>query len=123
MARILVLDDVPEIVRSLHRILEPAGYEVVGATTARDALQALNKRPADLVITDIFMPDRDGLEFIQDLRARYPDIKILAMSGGTDNFPADSFLTVARHFGSQRSIMKPFEPAALLQAVSELLSS
>jgi CheY-like chemotaxis protein len=123
MARILVLDDVPEIVAGLHRILVPAGHDVVAASTAKDALNILSKRPADLVIMDIFMPDRDGLELITDLRDGYPGVKILAISGGSQRFPPGQFLTVARHFGADSTLMKPFTPAALLEAVSALLSS
>jgi CheY-like chemotaxis protein len=123
MANILVLDDVQEITVLLQRILESAGHEVAVACSVKDALDVLSKGPTDLVITDIFMPDRDGLEFIKDIRARYPSIKILVISGGGKNFPAQPFLTLAQHSGAQQTLMKPFGPAALRQAVSELLST
>jgi CheY-like chemotaxis protein len=103
--------------------LEHEGYRVAVAHTAVEALNAIGQEPPDLVITDIFMPDRDGLEFIKDVRARYPAIKILAISGGAEHFPAEPFLTLAQYSSAQRTLMKPFEPAALLQVVSELLSS
>ena len=120
---VLVLDDEEQVTLLLRSILEHEGYRVAVARTAVDALNAIGQEPPDLVITDIFMPDQDGLEFIKDVRARYPAIKILAISGGAQHFPADPFLALAHYSGAQQTLMKPFEPAALLQAVSALLSS
>jgi len=123
MARILVLDDFKQMTSLLHRILGEAGHEVTVANTVNEALAALSKRAADLVITDIFIPDKDGLEFIKDVHAQYPAMKILAISGGVGRFPADSYLVMAQYSGAQRTLPKPFEPAALLKSVSELLAS
>jgi len=123
MANILVLDDFQQITTLLHRILGAAGHEVTIASTVDDALASMSERPTDLVITDIFMPDRDGLDFIKNLRAQYPAIKILAISGGAGRFPAGPYLTMAQYSGAQLTLAKPFEPAALLKSVSELLSS
>ena len=75
------------------------------------------------VITDIFIPDQDGLAFIKEARTRYPALKILAISGGLGRFPADPYLAMAQYSGAQRTLPKPFEPAALLKSVTELLSS
>ena len=123
MARILVLDDVEQITDLLHRILGEAGHEVAVASTVTDALATLSEGPMDLVITDIFIPDRDGREFIKEVRAQYPAVKILAISGGTGRLPADPYLTMSQISGAQRTLAKPFEPAALLRAVFEILSS
>ena len=123
MASILVLDDFQQITTLLQRILGEAGHEVIVAGTVQDALVAMSERPTDLVITDIFMPDRDGLDFIKDIRARYPAVRILAISGGVGRFPAGPYLTMAQYSGAERTLTKPFEPAALLKSVSELLSS
>jgi len=123
MASILVLDDFQQITTLLQRILGEAGHEVIVASTVQDALVAMSERPTDLVITDIFMPDRDGLDFIKDIRARYPAVRILAISGGVGRFPAGPYLTMAQYSGAERTLTKPFEPAALLKSVSELLSS
>jgi CheY-like chemotaxis protein len=123
MAKVLVLDDFQQITTLLHRILGEAGHEVTVASTVKDALAAMGERPTDLVITDIFIPDRDGLDFIKEIRALYPGIKILAISGGVGRFPAGPYLTMAQYSGAQRTLTKPFEPAALLKSVSELLSS
>jgi len=123
MASILVLDDFQQMTSLLHRILGEAGHEVTVANTVNEALAALSERPADLVITDIFIPDQDGLAFIKDVRALYPAIKILAISGGLGRFPADPYLVMAQYSGAQLTLPKPFEPAALLKSVSELLSS
>src|SRR5882672_12726544 len=113
MANILVLDDFQQITTLLHRILGAAGHEVTIASTVDDALASMSERPTDLVITDIFMPDRDGLDFIKNLRAQYPAIKILAISGGAGRFPAGPYLTMAQYSGVQLTLAKPFEPAAL----------
>lgn len=123
MASILVLDDFQQITALIHRILGDAGHDVTVASTMKDALTAMSKGPTDLVITDIFIPEHDGLEFIKEVRARYPAIKILAISGGAGRFPAGPYLTMAEFSGAQSTLTKPFEPAALLASVSELLSS
>lgn len=123
MASILVLDDFQQVTALLHRVLGEAGHEVTVASTVAEALATLSKVPTDLVITDIFIPDQDGLAFIKEVRARYPAMKILAISGGLGRFPADSYLVMAQYSGAQRTLPKPFEPAELLQSVSELLSS
>ena len=122
-ARVLVLDDDLQITSLLQTILEHEGYAVTVTGTVAEALAAIRREPPDLLITDIFMPDRDGLEFIKEVRVAYPKIMILAISGGTERFPVDPYLTLAQHSGAQRTLTKPFEPAALLRAVSELVPS
>ncbi|HKW50743.1 MAG TPA: response regulator [Candidatus Eisenbacteria bacterium] len=123
MARILVLDDFQQMTSLLQRILGEAGHQVTVANTVSEALAALGKSCTDLVVTDIFIPDQDGLAFIKELRALYPTIKILAISGGVGRFPADPYLLMAKYSGAQLTLPKPFEPAALLKSVSELLCS
>jgi len=123
MANILVVDDVQQITASLRRTLSAAGHEVTVANTVDDALAAMSQGPHDLVITDLFIPDRDGLEFIKEVRARYPSVKILAISGGVGRFPADPYLKMSEFSGAQRTLTKPFEQAVLLKSVSELLAA
>ena len=121
LASVLVLDDDQQVTSLVQAILEHEGHTVTATSTAAEALAAIGREPPDLVITDIFMPDRDGLEFIKEVRLKYPEIRILAISGGGERFTADPYLTLAHHTGAQRTLTKPFEPAALLQAVSDLL--
>jgi two-component system chemotaxis response regulator CheY len=116
MARILIVDD-DELVRQLLRdTLEPAGYEVMEAQNGREGLQRYRAVPADLVITDILMPAKDGLETIQDLRRDFPTAKIIALSGS-----GQRWLDMARQCGAQQGFEKPFRPQGILAAVQALL--
>lgn len=81
--KILVIDDEEAAVRVLTHLLERAGYEVTSTQTARDAFFLLRENPADLIITDIFMPDINGLEVIKRLKKLYPDTPVFAISGGS----------------------------------------
>ena len=80
-------------------------------------------RPADVLITDIFMPDQDGLETIQQFRREFPQVKIIAMSGGGDTLRNVSYLFSAREVGAVEVIRKPFEGEALLDVVRKTLAS
>lgn len=92
-ARILVVDDDPDVRLVLRRMLEPDGYEIGEAGHGREALEVVGNRPFDLVITDLIMPEQEGIETIQALHQRYPQMKIIAISGayGTD------YLRIAKH--------------------------
>ena len=120
MARILVIDDNPEICAILRETLEPAGYEVVVASNGRAGLVLHRARHADLVITDIFMPEQDGIETIIELRRGDPDVKIIAMSGG-GSMRDLSYLPAARQLGAAHSISKPFDCENVLAIVNRLL--
>jgi CheY-like chemotaxis protein len=122
MAHILVIDDVPEVRWFLRLILGQAGHEVEEAADGAQGLQAYQRRPADLVLCDLFMPEKEGLETIRELRARDPGAKIIAMSGGTPKTPGD-FLPLAKQFGAVATLHKPFDSQQLLAAVAEVLSS
>jgi CheY-like chemotaxis protein len=118
---VLVLDDDKQVTLLLRSILEHNGYDVLVASTANEALESIREYLPDLVITDVFMPDKDGLEFINEVRARHPELKILAISGGS-RFTPEPYLAAAKCAGAQRTLAKPFDPADLLQAVNELLA-
>lgn len=101
-------------------MLESAGHTVV---TAEDGLQApkvLASTPIDIVITDLLMPERDGLEFITEIRKKYPDLRIIAMSGG-GHIARDSYLRIAKNFGAHILLEKPFSQAGVLAAVENVL--
>ena len=104
----------------LRQALERAGYEVVEAGDGNEGLQSFREAPTDLIITDILMPEKEGLETIIDLRRDFPEVKIIAMSGGgrTGNL---NFLEIARRLGAQHTLQKPFGLQEMLQAVRELL--
>ena len=82
MVRILVIDDDNSIRNLLRRILETAGHEVIEASNGRIALDMQRQKPAELIITDIFMPEKEGTEFIMDMNEEFPAVKVIAMSGG-----------------------------------------
>lgn len=120
VARILVIDD-EELVRQTLRLgLESAGHEVAEARNGEDGLLALEKSPADLVITDIIMPEKEGIEMIVELRRRHPRTAILAISGGSRTGNID-FLRMARKLGATASLSKPFTNRQLLEAVDSCL--
>ncbi|MBK9119671.1 MAG: response regulator [Phycisphaerales bacterium] len=114
---ILVADDNDEVRKVMRLSLERAGYDVCEAANGLEAMRAVNAIPFDLVITDILMPERDGIETILHLRQKAPQAKILAISGAQDNV----FLASASGLGATRTLTKPFTPTQLLNVVSELL--
>lgn len=119
MARILIIDDDVQFRSMLGQRLERAGYEVVEAPDGRMGMKAFRKEPVHLVITDIFMPEKEGLETIMALRRECPDVKIIAVSGGGRIGPQD-YLVTARALGVQHAFSKPFDWREMLDAVREL---
>ena len=120
MPRILIIDDEPLIRNVLRQMLERAGYEIIDAPDGEAAMKLIQHESADLVITDILMPEKDGLETIIDLKRRFPEIKIIAMSGGGYIGPED-YLHMAVKLGVVRTFNKPIEREDLLAAVREIL--
>ena len=122
MARILVIDDEDQPRRMLREALEQAGYEVVEARDGQEGLQRYHAAPTDLIITDILMPGKEGLETIMEFRRAVPGIKIIAFSGG-GQMGNLTFLEVARRLGARRTFQKPFDLREILEAVREVLES
>lgn len=120
MARILVTDDEEAIRKLLRQMLEAEGHTVAEAGDGEEAIAIARQDPADLLITDLFMPVREGLETIQEFRAEFPEMPIIAISGGRPDSNGD-FLPVAGKLGANRTINKPFRKNQILEAVSELL--
>lgn len=120
MARILVVDDDAQIRGLLRMTLERAGYETDVAADGGSAVRIQQDKPADVLITDIMMPERDGLETIMDFRRQYPQTKIIAISGAGCRMGND-FLPVAAQLGASRTFVKPIERVVLLDTVRELL--
>jgi DNA-binding response OmpR family regulator len=119
MARILIIDDDVEFCIFLQEILERAGYEVVVAHNGREGVACYEATSIDLVITDILMPQQEGLETITALQRLNPQVKIIAVSGGGQTGRMD-FLYVATVLGVQRTLRKPFTRQELLEAVRAL---
>ena len=120
MARILVIDDTASVRELLEQMLRHTGYDVVLAANGKEGIDQLRRQPVELVITDLFMPEKEGLETIQELRRDFPNIGIIAMSG-EPGMP--SLLGIAKRFGALKTIEKPFDRAEMLAAVEEVLRS
>ena len=122
MAKILIIDDEEKVRLALKKMLTHAGHEVVLAEDGNQGLKCCRQQTVDLVITDIVMPDKEGLGTIRDLRRDFPALKIIAMSGGGAG-SAQDYLKVAKHFGAQMAFEKPVEFRTLLAAIQHLLTS
>ncbi|SRR5713101_6961453 len=122
MQKILVIDDDPVVRHTVTRILQKNGYEVRLAEDGIEGLRAFRNQRPDLVITDIIMPVKEGLDTIRLLLTWCPDAKIIAISGGSRVGNVD-FLKKAAELGASAIIAKPFEPSELLNAVSRCLAS
>jgi len=119
--RILLVDDDPAISALLRIHFEADGFAVEVADNGVAAMALLNSRPFDLLITDLFMPDMDGLELIRGLRRKHSDIKIIVMSGGGSSLSPEAFLEIARLLGVARTFEKPYECRDLVQAAKDIL--
>ena len=120
MASILIIDDDNQFRTLLRKMLERKGYEVIEASEGKEGIKLYRNNPADLIITDLIMPEKDGIETIQELKKDFPDIKIIAISGGGRLGPRD-YLNVAKMLGAQKTLTKPIELPDLLKAIEELL--
>ena len=121
MPRVLVIDDDPMILNLLVRVFELEGYEVLQANNGKEGLIAFQDNPIDLVVTDIVMPEADGLETIMEIRKNNRDVKIIAISGGGRIAPEDH-LIMAKQLGANCTFCKPVERKRLLRAAMMLLA-
>lgn len=121
MARILVIDDDAAIRALLREILESAGHQVQEASDGRQGVSCYRDNGADLVVTDILMPEKDGVELIMELQEWFPEVKIIAMSGGGRGLDASFNLRIAKDFGALQQIRKPFSEDDVLDVVSRAL--
>lgn len=121
MARILLVEDDDLVCRSLRMTLEAYGHAVESFADGRKAVELLRQQGGfDVVITDILMPDMDGLELIRAVRGLAPDIRVIAMSGGGRRGNQD-FLQFASTFGADVVLSKPFTGEALMDALTVIL--
>jgi len=122
VARILLVDDEETVLHLVRQVLESAHHDVITANSGTTALATVAGSRFDLVITDLVMPDKAGIETIIELRELHPDLPIIAMSGGGRGSATD-FLDLAATLGARKTLAKPFSVKALLDAVSEVLAS
>jgi len=118
---VLVIDDDEMLRGVLVQTLERAGYEVVEAPHGAAGIELFRASPADLVITDLIMPEKEGIETMLELRREFPQLPIIAVSGGARTAGRD-YLPIARHLGVRHALAKPFSRQEILDAVRDALS-
>ncbi len=121
MAKILVMEDVEQMRTLFEDILETTGHSI---RLAKDGIEGMNlfyEEKPDLVITDIFMPEKDGLEIVREIRGKHPDIPIVAVSAGAEFCAREDYLNIVKQFGAVETLSKPFRPNELLDIVHSLL--
>ena len=119
--RVLVVDDNPDMRSFVKLVLERAGFEAQVAADGQRALDLQRERPADVLITDIFMPESDGIELIARFKSGFPQVKIIAMSGGGHVSKKD-YLPVAADIGADAVLRKPFAAGTLLRMLQDLVA-
>ena len=122
MARLLVIDDEKLARLTLRKILERAGHEVVEASNGSEGIAMYRAQPFDAVITDIIMPDKEGVETIIELKRDFPQVRLIAISGGGRTRNLD-FLKLAMQYGAEKILAKPFSQDDLVDAVESLLAN
>ncbi|MEA3490010.1 MAG: response regulator [Candidatus Omnitrophota bacterium] len=121
MARILIIDDNDEFRKLFRMMLEKFGYEVAEASDGEEGVELYREKPADLVITDLIMPGKEGVQTCVELRSNFPDVKIIAMSGGGFEGPEDYLESAELIGGALRTFAKPFSFKEILKAIKEIL--
>lgn len=122
MARILLIDDDVGVQRALKGVLEFGGHGVEVAPDGREGLRKFRGSPFDLVVLDMLMPEKEGLETLRELRQESPGVRVIAISGG-GRFGAQECLVLAAKLGATRTLEKPVRAEVLLAAVREVLAA
>ena len=129
MGSILIIDDEQDIRDALLMVLESVGHDVKVASNGDEAVELQRREPADLIITDIIMPGKDGVDTIKEIRQEFPGTRIIAISGGGGVQSADyvpqaitttAYLAAAKQAGADMVITKPFERKDIIQAVADM---
>ena len=121
MSRILIIDDDRFVRTSIRAVLESAGYEIQDTGDADTGIAAQKEQPFDLAIIDLIMPQKEGLETIRELKAEFPELPIIAISGGGE-IVRKNFIEAAQLFGAGATLEKPFGGEELLSTIEALLS-
>lgn len=116
--RVLLIDDEAMVRKIVRKMLEKGGHDVVDVENGRAGLELLEKSPFDLILTDIIMPEVEGIEVLTTITKRFPSSRVLAMSGGGRTGNID-FLQVAGNLGASATLQKPFTYDALLNAIEQ----
>jgi CheY-like chemotaxis protein len=118
---ILVVDDESELREIIRHVLTSAGHRVIEAANGAEGIKLFASEHFDIVITDVIMPQKDGMQVISELRKKIPGLKIIAMSGG-GHVPREQYLKLAKALGAHGVLAKPFNNKALLEAVDKVSS-
>lgn len=116
---ILVVDDESDLREIIRHVLTAAGHRVAEAGNGAEATKIFGREAFDIVITDVIMPEKDGMQVISELRKKRPDVRIVAMSGG-GHVSRDQYLKLAKALGAHAVLEKPFSNQALLAAVEKV---
>ena len=119
--KILIIDDDPQVCKILRRMLEPSGYQVLEAPDGRKGLRLYTQYKPEVVITDIIMPEKEGLETIIELRHEHPEARIIAISAGGTGQQQGSYLLMAKQLGAHAILSKPVSKRNLLDSISALV--
>ena len=120
MAKIIIIDDDALIRRMVNRVLTGSGYQVLEAENGCDGMAVIHEQKPDLIITDLMMPEKEGIETVRELQMDSCKVPILVISG-SDLDNRAMYLNMAKKFGADATLKKPFRPAELLEAVAKLL--
>lgn len=122
MQKILIIDDDEDVRSMLKMTLEMEGYNVLTANDGNMGTKLYRENPADLIVTDIIMPEKEGLETIRELHKDFPGVKIIAISGGGE-YALSQYLDVAKQFGAVNAFSKPVDLDALLHEIKKHVPS
>ena len=121
MKRILLVDDVPAVRLSIRAALETAGYQVLEASDGTEALALLDSQAVNLIVTDLWMPNLDGVELLKRLRAANANVRVIAISGGGTRKPIDVSAALAQTWGADAVLYKPFDNDDLVGEIKRLV--
>ncbi len=121
MKRIIIIDDDADMRALLRMALEKSGYEVIDLEGGLNLMTYLENQPVDLVITDIFMPDKNGMEIIKECREFSKDLKIIAITAGGDLVPGEFLKEPAKRIGANHTLSKPFDYKEIIDVVKSLI--
>ncbi len=121
--RILFVDDEPNLLHGLQRLMRPMRehWEMYFATNGREAMELMQKTPCEVVVTDLFMPEQEGLETIMALRRYHPETKIVAISGGGYQGKFIRALDIATKLGANSTLQKPFNSQQIIHVLQEVI--
>ena len=123
MARILLVDDAPRVRESIKDALETAGFEVDEAPDGKEAIELLNERSYSLLITDLWMPEMDGLDLMKHQRKINPNMPVIAITGGAVGLEPPNFsISLAQNWGADAVLDKPFDNDDLVDIVNDLIT-